>query len=255
MDVDLNLLGVESASEPQDETAIDDAPPIVEESAPEVEAAPEPEAPAEVEPAPEFDADTLTPREKMLLERLEALTGEKLQLSRETPQLASNEPITPAEHNFLENLDLDEVLASPENFNRLLLSVYNRGLQEARNLAAENIMRNLPAVVSQYVTHHSQMAELVRNFYDANKDLVHVKRTVAQVANEVAANNPQLTTQQVFDQTAQRVREMLRIKKPAVPPANVQGRTPALAQGNRGRQSPTPQLIGLAKEIDDLINA
>jgi uncharacterized phage infection (PIP) family protein YhgE len=201
----------------------------------------------------QFDYENLTPREKFLLERLEKVTGENLSnkpLQQTTQQTEQQQPEI-QEHSYLSDTDdVDEVLSTRDGLNKLLNQVHQRAMQQASHVAAERILRSLPETVSQYVTQHMRMAEAVKTFYDTNPDLTQVKRTVAQVANEVAAEKPEFTHEQVFAETATRVRRMLQItdktqsrQKPAF--AGQRGRTRANEGGN--------ELSSIAKEIQELI--
>ncbi len=209
--------------------------------------------PVEAPPLPagtdDFDYSApLTPREKILMERLEKITGDHLDAPVELPAVA---PVVPSEKNFLEGFgDLDNVFSSAENFNKLLLSVHNNALEEATKLTAERILSNLPQIMSQYVTQHISMNRLVDDFYTANADLVPVKRTVTAVASEIAAEHPEYTTQQVFDETAKKTREILRIQQAPMPAAAKPAFVPP--RGSRSRIV-APVLSEIEKGVLDLI--
>lgn len=217
---------------------------------------PEPVAEQLPEPEPEAVAPELTDRERMLIERLEALTGEKLATQSVAAPGEAPEAAPAATIDFLAGTNIDEVLATPENFNRLLASVYQRGLTDSAKLSAESVLRNLPQVVSNYVHNYMTMREGVEAFYAANPELRSVKRTVASVANEIAAASPELAMDEVFAQAGERVYKMLNLKRqaPQAPPAQA----PALVQprgsnGQRTRVS-APALNGLTQEISELFN-
>lgn len=212
----------------------------------------EPTNEPESETAENFDPETLTPREKILLERLEAATRANLDQAKETARESDQPPVLNVEErNFLEGLDLDEVLGNAENLNRVLMAVHRHAMEVASKIAAENIMRSLPETISNYVTRHVSMSEMVRDFYSSNPDIAQVKGTMAQVANEVANQSPELTPPQVFAEAAKRVRVMLKLnpnggQKP-------QPKRPALVTQRGGRRS-VPELTGMAKDIEDLIS-
>ncbi len=217
-------------------------------------------APAPVTTVPEtvtttgddFDYSApLTPRERVLMERLEKMTGERLDTTVSQPP--SLTPPTLSERNFLEGFDdLDDVFRTPENFNKVLLAVHNNALEEASKLTAERILSNLPQIMSQYVTQHISMNRLVDDFYTVNADLVPVKRTVTAVANEISAEHPEYTTQQVFDETAKRTREVLKLQQ--TPPATPPKARPAFANpgGSRSRVQ-APVLSAIEQGVMDLI--
>jgi len=199
------------------------------------------------------EATPLSPREKALMARLEKVTGESLDSSVAKKEAPSVE-LTPQERNFLAGIsDLDEVLSSPEAFNKVLLAVYNMALQEASKLSAEQIMKGLPGTIYSYVTEHVNMKELVNQFYVENPDLAMMKKTVAAVANDIAAEHPEFTTEQVFAESAKKTRELLQIK--ATPQGQKKGEnSPAFVkQRSSNNRVKGEELSGLQKEIADLL--
>lgn len=207
----------------------------------------------------EFDDETpISPREKILLERLEKLTGENFDKS--SPVKEESAPLTIQERNFLENItDLDEVFSSPENFNKLLLAVYKMAIEDASKLSAESIMRNLPATISHYTNQHVEMKETIKEFYTENKDLVPLKKTVAAVANEIAAEHPEYTTEKLLQESAIKTRQMLKIKSnvsngvnKTAPNKTTKNPGFATQRSSNGRVK-GEQLTGLTAEIADLL--
>ena len=256
---DFDLLDVGPAPEAEP-TVVDDSTPTASSGVESVEELPPVPTPADkVAPLPpgvkdDFDYTApLTARERVLMERLEKITGEHLD-STNVPPAVTAVPPTPSTRNFLEGFnDLDEIFSSPENFNKLLLAVHNNTLEEASKLTAERILSNLPQIMSQYVTQHISMSKLVDDFYTTNADLAPVKRTVTAVANEISAEHPEYTTQQVFDETAKKTREILKLQqvtpettKPTTRPAFVPPR------GSRSRVQ-APVLSDIERGVMELI--
>lgn len=187
-----------------------------------------------------------------LLARLEEETGRRLQLERELPAEETTTPEPTNDPDFLDGLDLDEVLSSSENLNRLLLSVYNRGVSEAMRRASDNVLGSVQELVSRYVRDQLTMSEMVKEFYDQNEDLRPLRRTVAAYAKEVSRENPELKPHEVFAQTATRVRTALKLKKIEAPKAVV---NPGNFVPQRGRKANLePELTGIEKEIMDLVD-
>lgn len=194
-----------------------------------------------------------TPREKALIERIERLTGQSYEGQRiqETPV---GSQFVPQEHNFLDGLDIDDVLSSSENLNKLLLAVYNQGLQESIRMAGEHFSTTGPSMIQQHVNQHLTMRELVDNFYQENQDLLSVRKTVGAIANEVSQEDPNLTIEQVFAEAAKRTREALGIPAPSNSQRDQRERPNLPSRRQPGnRRNGTNQLSGIAKEIDDLI--
>lgn len=201
------------------------------------------------------DDSPYSEREKQLLARIEELSAREGTYQRTSSD--DSTAFTPQNHNFLADIDIDDVLSTSEGLNNLLLSVYNKAIQEASRMSAENIMRGLPGTMSSYFNQQLTMRELVTNFYRDNPELEGMKKTVAMVANEVANENPELTAEQVFEETSKRARKLLGIADIQPKSNTVNGRErPTLhsSRGNGGRQRvQIPELDGLAREIHDLI--
>lgn len=203
--------------------------------------------------SPAAESEEYTVRERALLDRIEKLTGQSYEGQRN--QQTDVTSFQAQEHNFLDGLDIDEVLSSGENLNKLLLAVYNRGLEQSTRMAQESWQAAVPNVVREHVTQHMTMRELVDNFYAENSDLVNVRKTVGAIANEISQENPNLTLDEVFAEAAKRTRETLGLsaqgntQQQNVPKPNLPTRR---QPGNR--RNGTNQLTGVAKEIDDLLS-
>lgn len=204
-------------------------------------------------PLPDDDTSDYSPREKALLKRIEELTQTKLDSGKPKEDSQDSSEYTPQEHDFLADLDIDEVLSDSGNLNKLLVAVYNRAVQDASSRSAENIMRTLPETMSTYVNNTLSMRELVNQFYEDNSDLKDVKKTVTDVANQIANENPELSVEDIFARTGTRVREILNIKR-----TEPKSDKPTLHnnRGNGGSRTRlnVPELDGLAKEINELIS-
>jgi len=84
--------------------------------------------------------------------------------------------------------------------------------------------------------------------------LVPVKRTVAAVANELHAQNPDWTIEQVFKEAAPKTREILGMKvKKAKSAEEKVDENPAFVSGTKGKQTSAKGTKTLADEIDALL--
>lgn len=237
---------------------------------PDAPSAPEPVAPTTPEPttttapvAPPTPVlepttlDAMTPRERALLERIEQLTGERFAAEKTTsgpPTEPVVEPTAEQPHNFLEGLNIDDVLATPENLNAVLVAVHNQAVQKTATVVAEHIMRNLPRAMETFYAQQKTMADMVDQFYKDNEPLTHFKKTVAAAANEVASENPGLSVKEVFDKAAERVYTMIGLQKEAA--AKPRPTRPLAPRGttNTGGRAQVPALQGLVGEVADLFN-
>lgn len=251
MEMDYDLLDVSPSEEPSSDSTL---PPAVPEP---VLAEPVVPQPSSAPPRDDFDDSApLTPRERMLMERLEKITGENLSLTATKPDVTPPTDTGAVNiRNFMEGLDINDVLATSENLNSLLATVYNEAMTSASKLSAEQILQNLPNIMSTYVTQHLTMTKLVDDFYASNPDLQQAKQTVAAVANKIAAEHPEFTPTQVFDASAVETRSLLRIKGMAPAQATpARGQKPAFAPATNGRvRNTAPMLTGIEKDVLDLI--
>ena len=237
-------------------------------------------APAEppVEPpAPPDEMELLRNQNRLLIERLEKVSG-PAPIEPAAPTSAPvPEPTLPApapiraptlmveEIDFLAGEDPEKLAEDPVAFNRLLNKIYAKAVEQAIPLAAERTMLNVPSLVVQHVRQQSAMNKLVDDFYKTNTDLVPVKRSVGLISNEVHAENPDWTVEKVFTEAATRTRTLLGMPQRAIvsdptppvvaPGISVAPGSPAFANPAGSRPSgPQRKLTGMAKEIDDVLS-
>jgi hypothetical protein len=101
----------------------------------------------------------------------------------------------------------DEAMKNANNFNALLTAVVNT--------AVERSLRMIPQVATQLVEQQISLKDIVRSFYDENKDLVEHKKYVGFVSNEVAAQHPDWTLPKILEETEKEVRSRLRLTRVA----------------------------------------
>ena len=158
--------------------------------------------------------------------------------------------------NFMKDVNMDEIIDSPEALNKLLVGVYNKAIEAAETRAVEKVLRSIPQLVVNYASRHATMADLVRDFYNTNQDLVPVKRTVATVANEVAAEHPDWEVKAVFDEAAARTRKLLGIQKREVIKPAERGNSPAFVRKGGSRRAAgadSSSMNDLQKEIAETL--
>ncbi len=212
--------------------------------------------PAEGAEEVEEDDSPISPREQALIDRLKALESKQLDTSNEPPQLSVPE-ITTQEHNFLEGIDMDDLLGDPARLNGVLQEVYNKALQQASRIALEHTYQTMPATVLHFSRQQYEMQKTIESFYAQNPELVERKTTVGSVANEIAAAHPEYTVEQLLDESAKQVRKMLGLKAQAVTakdlPTTRRAVTPGFAKQRSGNgRVKQEELSALEKEIAEL---
>ena len=278
--------------EPQDESGFEDITgddPVVEDQVDEpeqTEPEPEPE-PTEPEPAetvvdeqpvddepiddssmddePVDEITSLREQNEALLAHVESLSSQviggvmqpqSVQAAepKETQPAQTPAPQTPAEvMNFLENTSIDDLLEDPTKFNAVLNQVSQQAESRAEKRAVQQVLRSVPELVMGYITRHSAMNRMVDDFYMENSDLANVKQTVAAVANDIHAKNPQLGVEEVFKQSADHTRKLLGLKKQAQTAVRRKPTKPAFAKAGGARQK-APAVDPIQREINDLLS-
>ena len=278
--------------EPQDESGFEDITgddPVVEDQVDEpeqTEPEPEPE-PTEPEPAetvvdeqpvddepiddssvddePVDEITSLREQNEALLAHVESLSSQviggvmqpqSVQAAepKETQPAQTPAPQTPTEvMDFLENTSIDDLLEDPTKFNAVLNQVSQQAESRAEKRAVQQVLRSVPELVMGYITRHSAMNRMVDDFYMENSDLANVKQTVAAVANDIHAKNPQLGVEEVFKQSAEHTRKLLGLKKQAQTAVRRKPTKPAFAKAGGARQK-APAVDPIQREINDLLS-
>ncbi len=200
------------------------------------------------------DYSPISPREQALIDRLNALEAKQLDASSGPPQLVVPE-IAAQEHNFLDGIDMDDLLGDPAKLNAVLSAVYNKALQQASRIALEQTYQTMPATVLHFSRQQYEMQETIRDFYRQNPELLERKATVGSVANEIAVTHPEYTVAQLLDESAKQVRKMLGLKQQAQEQVKEIKKTPTpgfAKQRSGGGRVKQEELSALEKEMAEL---
>ena len=224
----------------------------------------------DVEPVDEpvvDEAAALREQNQALLEHIESLSSQVVgnlasgQTIAEEQAKRPTEPVAPAVvetpqtsaevMNYLENVSIDDLLEDPTKFNAVLNNVAQTSQAAAQQQAVQQVLRTVPELVMGYITRHTAMNKMVDDFYAENPDLANVKQTVAAVANDIHAKNPDLGVDDVFQKSAEQTRKILGLKKQVQVVAK-QTKKPAFAKAG-GARKPAPAIDPIQQEINALI--
>lgn len=209
----------------------------------------------EVQPTPVVPE---TSRVEELVKQVEALSQQILQMKAQAPVATppSKESAPQAQpteaFDYLDGLDLDDVTTDPELFNSVLSKIESR----IRGAIAEETTRStllaIPDVVQYQIKQQAALDELVREFYDGNQDLKPVKHTVAMVAQNIASEHPDWTVKQVFEESAVKTREILKLNIPGGITTTTEPLKPAFADHAKAHSKTNVKLSELQKQLDEL---
>ena len=214
------------------------------------------------------DLAQLKEQNKALLEHIESLSGQVIggvmqpQVGQQAaapattpaPQPKQPDVYQPAEPtNYLGDSSIDDLLEDPAKLNAVLNNVAQNAQAGAQQQAVQQVLRSVPELVMGYITRHSAMNRMVDDFYRENVDLADVKQTVAAVANDVHAKNPDMSVEDVFKQSADATRKLLGMQQQALNRARPKPKKPAFAKAG-GARKPAPKVSAVQRELDDLLN-
>lgn len=206
-------------------------------------------------------------KEKEALDKIESdrkaakdaeAAAETAKAEAEERRKKAEEPLKLDEHDFLGDLDLDDLTRNKEAFNKLLNAVYAKGVNDSKKIATEGVLMTVPDIVKHNINLMTALTEAKDNFYKQNEDLVPFKAVVAAVFEEVAAKNADKKLSEIMDLVAPEVRTRLQLKREAVKkeekkeeknkdnPPRLHG---TKGGGKRGDHREKPDTSGVAGEI------
>lgn len=204
--------------------------------------------------APTTDAPSEIDELKNEIKELRAML--KKPSSTEIP--ATSAPSTDApisEENFLGELDLDDLTRDPDAFNKLLNSIYKKGVEAARaevRLGNEGLMRSIPDIIRNNMQVTTALKKASDEFYTNNPDLKPFKKVVASVFEELASENPDKGYKDILADVEKETRKRLELHKKAV--QDNPGNPPRLPR-KKGKQKvikPQPKTNSLQDELAEM---
>lgn len=130
----------------------------------------------------------------------------------------------------------------------------NKVLSRVVAVTAQQILTNLPKVVSNIVKSQVEVSTKVNSFFADNKDLLAHRQFVGFVSNDLQGKNPSWTLDKLFGELGKEVRTRIGLAQTTKTPLPGKGGFPPTKGG--GARLPgkkTETLTSLEKEIDDLI--
>lgn len=148
--------------------------------------------------------------------------------------IKTNAPTTTAPlvfetHDFLKDIDIEEITSKPEDFNKLLNAIYQKAVTDTQKRVDVNISQTVPNMINMA----SSLKKATESFYDNNGDLKPFKKVVAHVFDEIVNNNPNKPYADVMEEVAPEVRK--RLELPAYVKKTVNKRKPPRLPNKRGK--------------------
>jgi len=193
----------------------------VEEPEPEPEPEPnpelEPELAPEPAPTPEPEPEPLPPpepdeKDKIIEELRRKLEEKEIPTPSPAPP-PPEEPLDLESTDFIGDLDPEDIMRDKDMLNKLLNSVYSKGVTDARKLTSEKVLLSIPEIVKNNLNIMTELQKTSDEFYANNKDLAPFKKVVAAVFEEVAAKNPDKKYGELLNEVGDEARKRLELHK------------------------------------------
>lgn len=246
---------VEPEAKPENVVSVE-ATPVTEEVKKEegevVQATPmvaEPVATPVVQPAEDTRINALMAQIENLSQQLIAVKNAQ---TTAAPTVTPSVTASTDEFDYLAGTDIDDVTSDPKVFNSILNKLESRLRGILTDETSKQTLLAIPDAVQYQLKQQMALNELVKEFYDSNKDLVGVKHTVAMVAQNVSSEHPDWTIREVFEDAAKKTREILKLNLPSSATTVTKELKPAFAGKTVGHEKSTVMLDELQKQLDEL---
>ena len=163
---------------------------------------------------------------------------EKKEPEKKEPE--KKEPLTFESHDFIGDLDLEDVIRDKDEFNKLLNNVYVKGVTDAKKMATEGVLLSIPEIVKHNIEVQKTLKEASDKFYEDNKDLAGFRKVVAAVFEEVAAENPGKSINDIMLKVAPEARKRLGLAAEVKKDEKKSGGKPPVLPEKKGGQRHTP---------------
>ena len=180
-----------------------------------------------------------------LIQQLNDLAVGKLQAEEQLAKAIK----PPALDELFKDFDVDEVMATSDNFKDFLTKFATSVQQQA----ITGVLQSIPEIMTTHMTRQQALGKIRDDFYAKNKELAPVKQFVAHATTQVASEHPDWTITQVLDEAAKRAYKTLGIKKTVVEKTSKK-KTPAFVSSPTSVRKPAPKVSPLQKELDDLFD-
>jgi len=157
-------------------------------------------------------------KDKIILD-LRAKLAEKSEVGEskyKEEKVEKEEPIKFEEQDFVGELDIEELVHDPKEFNKLLNNIYQKAVTDTRQILGEGVLRSIPDIVKTNIGIMTNLKKASEKFYEDNEDLKPFKKVVAAVFEEITSEHPDKKYDEVLNEVGDEVRKRLDLKKESV---------------------------------------
>jgi hypothetical protein len=167
---------------------------------------------------------------------------------RTTVAPSTEAPLSIESVDFLSDVDIEDLINDPKEFNKLLNKIYSKAVDDTRKVLGEGVLKSIPDIVRANVNAMNELQRASDEFYAANEDLKPFKKVVATVFEEISSENPGKTYKEILPKVSEEARKRLELHKTVT-----QQKAPRLPN-SKGRSTPRtkPSTDPLMSEIEKM---
>jgi len=214
---------------------------------------PSTQAPSTESPSTNAPATDAPDEKDKIIEELRAKLAEKESLKTDAP--TTEAPLALDIQDFVGDLDIEDVMNDPAEFNKLLNKIYQQAVTDTRKVLGEGVLRSIPDIVRSNIITMANLQKASDQFYADNEDLRPFKKVVAAVFEELASENPDKRFDVIMKDVAPEVRKRLELHKQATKKDVGDGNKPPRLprkKGRSGRNQDKPNPSPLLNELEQM---
>jgi len=166
-----------------------------------------------------------------------------------TQSPSTDPPITFEDQDFVGDLDLEDLTEDKDKVNKLLNTVYQKGVTESRGMLSGDVMKKFPNLISAVVN----LQKAADKFYEDNEDLTPYRKDVGEEFKKQTSENPDKDFDEIISDVALAVRS--KFKLPEIQKKTVdRGNPPKLPKkkAKPGKEKDKPKLDPVQSQIDEM---
>lgn len=214
--------------------------------------APGTDAPGTESPGTEAPLTEAPDEKDQVIAELRAKLAEKE--SPKTSAPSTDAPIEVGEHNFLEDVDFDDVTQTPEEFNKLLNKIYKQAVSDTQKAMSEKFNSSIPDMIRTNINTVTKLQKARDEFYEQNKDLLQFQKVVGTVFEELATKEPNKTYEEIMKDVAPEARKRLGLKNNPKPETKEDTKPPRLPKkkSKPGKSKESTETDPLQGELEEM---
>lgn len=173
---------------------------------------------------------------KSQLKQTQKLLARVMATQTQNVQDNTEEKFEVPEFNFVQDVDMDELMTNPKLLNTML----NQAAKHGAQFAYEQSLKVAPTKITPVVQKKVSEAQKVESFFSKNADIAQFRPYFTTVAQDVFNEDPTMSVDKLLNETAKRVRKDLNLTTRAVKKRKNTGAVPPTRSSNFQKKKDSP---------------